>query len=484
MITADAFYTYYRPSECPRRVWLDANRPTLRAPVTEFEQIRFDLGRAHEQRHLAALGGYAQPDYPPGDLQAGAAATLGLAEARAPVIYQGVLLAPDGRLGGRPDFLIWENGAYVIRDTKLALSLEGHSEIPAQLNLYVLLARQTAGLEVARGEVAFGDGHLEPITFVDPTPLAEEIAALQAEPAEPDEAVGWSKCDTCGFFDHCWGRALALHDPAIVYGVSQAMRHALRQSGIRRYEDVLATPITTLAEVKVQSGGGQRRIGVKAAERIVRQAGVLQSGHLRIMDQPEAPAPGPIVYFDVESDPWEVGAATTVYLWGLLLDRGDGSEPEYWGEIAERGDAGDQAAWESFLTECQRLRAEHGHPPFIHYSSYEHTQMVAYLKRWGDTNGVAGEVRKLLWDMKREVIDGHLCLPIPSYGLKHTEKCAGFERSQEEYGSLWSVGRYHAYIRSRDPAERDQIRRQLLDYNREDCLAMKHVLEWARSLEA
>ncbi len=81
-----------------------------------------------------------------------------------------------------------------------------------------------------------------------------------------------------------------------------------------------------------------------------------------------------------------------------------------------------------------------------------------------------------------QVVSGHLCLPVYSYGLKHVEKRAGFERGQADYGSLWSVGRYNAYLLSNDPAEQNSIRNELLCYNREDCMAMRHVLQWACSL--
>ena len=58
----------------------------------------------------------------------------------------------------------------------------------------------------------------------------------------------------------------------------------------------------------------------------------------------------------------------------------------------------------------------------------------------------------------------------------------GFVRKQEDFGSLWSIGRYHAFLDERDPHEKAAIRDQLLLYNEEDCLAMRHVLAWAQTL--
>ncbi len=482
MISASDFHTYYQPHECRRRVWLEAKCPELRAELTEFERILLEKGRAHEQEHLATLGAYVSPEYPSGDLQAGMQATSALVATGAPVIYQGVLISADGGISGKPDFLIREANAYVIRDAKLALSMDRHAEIAAQISLYAYLA-EAVGMSVARGEVVLGDGSLHTVQLVDPEELVNEIAAMKAPGAEPDEAVGWSKCDTCGFFGHCWKQAVDAHDPAVVPDISQSMRNVLRDMGIARYDDLPAMmPVAGLAEVKVPWGGKERRIGDKTAEKVIRQVHVLMSAELEVVTPPEAPPPGPVAYFDVESNPWDVGMETMVYLWGLLLDRGDDSEPEYWGGIAESGPDGDRDAWFAFLGKSRDLIAELGDLSFVHYSHYEQTQMKAYIQRWGDPNGVAGQVLGLLWDMQKKAVSGRLCLPVHSYGLKQVEKCAGFPRSQAEYGSLWSVGRYNAWLLASDPAERDGIRDELLSYNREDCLAMRHVLAWALHL--
>ena len=80
--------------------------------------------------------------------------------------------------------------------------------------------------------------------------------------------------------------------------------------------------------------------------------------------------------------------------------------------------------------------------------------------------------------MRRKAIQDAFCLPVPSYGLKSVEEYVGFERSQGEYGDLWAVVRYREWLEADSEAERGRIRDQLLRYNREDCEAMRHVLNW------
>jgi predicted RecB family nuclease len=81
--------------------------------------------------------------------------------------------------------------------------------------------------------------------------------------------------------------------------------------------------------------------------------------------------------------------------------------------------------------------------------------------------------------MLPKAIQRALCLPIPSYGLKQVEQYAGFQRSQADYGGLWSVVRYREWLEAGTSDERERIADELLRYNREDCEAMQWVMEWA-----
>jgi len=482
VIHATDIYTYYRPSECARRVWLEANRPDLRGPLSELEELMRLKGREHEQAHLHTFPEYVRPSYSPGDLVAGADATAALLSERKPVIYQGVLTSPDDDLVAIPDFLIREGDGYVVREAKLVLNLEHHPEIPAQLGLHANLLQKAVGIPPARTEVLLAGGEL---TAVEATPndaLLQTLKAIKALNDEPDEAVGWTKCNTCGYFDHCWPEAVAAHDPAVVPGIEQSLRHVLRKMGYARYEDLVEFTTSDLAEIRFPRGRTKRRVGDKTAEKVLRQVHVLVSGRMQTVARPELPSPGPVVYFDIESNPWDIGMETAVYLWGIMIDRSPGSAPEYWGRIAPAGTDGDREAWFAFLAKAQEVIQTLGDVPFIHFSDYEKTWVGKYADRWGDPEGIAARVLTLLWDMRRKAVLGHLCLPIHSYGLKHVEECAGFKRTQQDYGALWSVGRYNAYLEATDDAERKKIEEELLTYNREDCLAMRHVLEWARDL--
>src|SRR4051812_15935764 len=87
------------------------------------------LGGEHEHRHLDELRSgtdgsvtvIGRPAYTAAGLTAAAEQTMKAAQRRAPVIYQAAMF--DGRFAGFADFLLFENGQYRLRDTKLARSV-------------------------------------------------------------------------------------------------------------------------------------------------------------------------------------------------------------------------------------------------------------------------------------------------------------------------------------------------------------------------
>lgn len=482
MIRAEDFYIYFQQSECPRRLWLREKHPDWLAPPSEFEEILFRRGREHEAAHLSTFPEYVRPRYPVGDLAKGARATAQLIASREPVIYQGVLRSTSGDMVGIPDFLIRQGDSYSIREAKLATNLKRHPEIAAQIGLYAKLLENTTGAPPTHADVIMGNGEIARVIIPPVTPLLEKLDAIKTADEEPDEAVGWSKCKTCGFLDYCWTNAAAAHDPGVVPEISQSLRNALRAQGIRSYDPLLAMPLQDLANMQIQKGNKTRRLGEKTARKVIRQVRVLATGQIEIIRRPEPLPQGATAYFDIESNPWDEGMETRIYLWGLLLKREDGSTDEYWGTLAPPGDEGDSRAWRAFLEKSAALIKESDELSFVHYGTYEKTWISQYIKRWGDPGGIAREVLSRLWDMEKKAVKGRLCLPVRSYGLKDVEKCAGFRRSQEDYGSLWSIGRYNAYIEATSDSERRKIEEELLTYNKEDCVAMRDVLRWIGGL--
>lgn len=78
---------------CRHALFLDHHGdPALKTDLGEFDQYLLDEGKRLEQEIIAGKE-YLQPDYPDGDLDAGADATDQLMRNGVPFVYQGVLKA-------------------------------------------------------------------------------------------------------------------------------------------------------------------------------------------------------------------------------------------------------------------------------------------------------------------------------------------------------------------------------------------------------
>ena len=122
-----------------------------------------------------------------------------------------VSAAIDGEssdLVGLPDFLIRDGDGYIIRDSKLARSVEGrHPEIALQLQLYGWLYEQVVGKPPAGLQVHSGSGDLIDVPYDGGKAALEilrKLRRMRLTPEDTYEPVGWSKCSGCGYFDLCW----------------------------------------------------------------------------------------------------------------------------------------------------------------------------------------------------------------------------------------------------------------------------------------
>jgi len=217
-LTASDPYRLYKPSNCELRLYLHHQGVEGSEPGP-FDEVIRRLGERHENSHLATFDDVL--DLSAGTTEERRAATLEAIHRRAPVIYQALfsttarLSERDYEIVGSPDFLIESDGAYVVRDAKLARRIDQtHPEILWQLRLYGWLYRRAVGQPVAQLEVYNGAGEIVVIEPVADDDVEHELARYVRvmEAAEPPFApVGWSKCGSCGYYERCWPIAGALH---------------------------------------------------------------------------------------------------------------------------------------------------------------------------------------------------------------------------------------------------------------------------------
>jgi predicted RecB family nuclease len=487
-VTASDLHTIYRPSECDLRVYLRQQGLTAVRP-SPYEEVLYRLGIRHEKAHLAALGAITDLSAVP-EIER-ARRTREALSASVPVVYQGLFIASanlDGttcEIVGAPDFILrGTGGGHVIRDSKISRRIndDHHPEIILQMGLYGWLYEQTFGRPPVRLEVHAGDGSIVEVPY-DGAGAAmaalERIAALKTRTTEPYAAVGWTKCLGCGFRDHCWPRAVARRDVALVSGVDQGLARVLYAGhGVSTMDDLLSRfDESALANVRVPWGLKTKRVG-KRAGHILRMASALASGEESLIRRPDVPEHPNYVMFDLEGLPPHLDDLEKIYLWGLQV-YGERPAP-FAAATAGFGVDGDRLGWERFLGEAQRVFDEYGDVPFVHWHHYERGRLDLYVRRYGDRDGVAARVRRNLLDLL-PITEDAVALPLPSYSLKVVEQYVGFKREQEEFGGQWAMAKYIEAVETEDETTRAEVMDQILAYNREDLAATWAVLQWLRS---
>ena len=479
-------------TRCDKRVWLRDQGEVDRKPASDFKQALAKLGEEHEQRHAEQdlpdhldLGGIR-------DIAECADRTRVELEKRQRVIYQGAFRIEHEIAGiaaevvGLPDFMLPDGASHIIRDAKLARTIERGKKpgIFLQLQLYGWLYEETMGLPPTRLEVLNGRGELVEIERDNEAVMAEleEILRLRSLDQEPFEVVGWSKCQDCDFTDYCWPQAEEQRAPGVIPGVDVGMGRRFAELGVSRFDEIPERfEVAALAEMKRPWGKGETRVGPKQAGEVMAHV------RARLEDLPvqigpvEIPESSHHVMFDLEGLPPEEDGPDKVYLWGMQLYPTSGGEPEEpTFALAGFDEDGDREAWEEFLRRSARILDQYGEDtPFVHWASYEKTKINLYVEKYGDRDGIAEKlVERNLLDLL-PVTKGAFALPLPSYSLKVVERYVGYERTKVPgYKGDQSIARYMVAVETDDEVLREAIVSELCDYNHEDLEATWAIFEW------
>ncbi len=485
-ITSSDIYTYYNPSLCELRLFLDAQGREEKSPRSAFEEVIIRMGVAHERQHLETLDNVI--DLGDGAMDERLVRTADEIDAGDRIIYQSVLKT-DIEIGGArweilgiPDFLIPDGeGSHIIRDSKIARRIGGddHPEITLQLGVYGWLFRQSIGREPSALQVHSGSGEVVDVPYIgdaDVLGLLERLAAIKTADSEPYSPPGWSKCSHCCFKHYCWPRAEEARSVALVPSVDQGMVLALRAQGVITMDDLLANfNEEQLAELQRPWGSSMRRVGDSGAAGALREAKALTTGQEIMIAPPELPDSDNWVAFDLEGLPPQLDELDKVYLWGMQVF---GTKPgEFQAAVAGFGENGDREGWEDFLAKSKAIFDEYGDLPFVHWAPYEKSKIKTYIERYGDVDGIAARVRDNLLDLL-PVTKKSIALPLPSYSLKVIEKYVRFERTQDEFGGDWSIAKYIEAVETEDEDQRNTLMDGILYYNREDLEATWAVLGW------
>ncbi len=462
----------YRLQQCERRLWLDSHQPEHMAPRTAHDDVLRDRGQRLEAEVAAGFENLAGPIQRDGvKLEDAAAETLEQLCVRRRAVQQPVLMSLDGRRVSTPDFVYWDDDALVIHEAKLVLRPDRRPDIALQMAHAAAIAMERTGASIARLVVTNGNHELITITPPGPEDYAAAIAraeALVSTAPEPDLLLAHSVCEHCPFYQHCWAQAEAEGRIEIMSEVWRARTEALHAMGIRTVAQLAELRIEQLTEPVLR----------KAAKRILAEARAHHTGEAVWLQAPRLPLGRTPVWFDLEGDSMGEASEIPIYLWGLALESVDGAQQAET-ILADFEPGGDKRGWERFVARAMRIMEEHPDAVWVHWDDAEVTWIKRYLKRHGAPDRFARHMLKpgTMFDLHRAV-DQALRLPLRGYSVKKVAPFVGFQWSNPQAGSQWSVERFTRARATTDPAERTAIMAELAQYNADDLWAMRAIWHW------
>jgi uncharacterized protein len=478
---------YCVPAACGRRIHLRAqNLPE--GPGDPFLETLAKLGQKHEDRVRAELAPYL--DLKPGDAGERIAMTReALATREHETLYQPLLLGraelgtDEKEIVGEPDFLVWRDGQWRIREVKLARNVEGnhHAEIRLQVECYGWLLEQTLGQAPEVMEIVLGDGTLQEVPYQgggEALELLDRLVRIEESSDYGYEPVGWSKCRPCVFREHCWPEAERQNDVACVPELDQGLARELHDQGVATVEDFLAGfDEATLAALTRPWGKKRQKVGKKAGW-FLKAATALTTGKSLSLAPLSLPVADNYAVFDIEGLPPDMDDDLgRIFLWGLKVYGERPTEFRY--AVTGFQDDADRKTWFAFLRLARELFADYGEDlVLVHWAPYEVTKVRAYTEAYGDDeHGTAARVLASLFDLYQET-KKTWALPVPSYGLKTVEQYAGYERRLSDANGAWAMARFIEAVELEDAQERDARVGEILEYNEEDLDATWQVLKW------
>lgn len=489
-ITASMLYNFV---QCPHRTNLDLyGNPTEKDEVSSFVQLLWDRGNAFERKVIEEL------NVPFTDLSslydvAKEAATKEAMGRGDDLIYSGRIR--EGNLIGEPDLLRKQGKAYVAGDIKSGAGEEGSDledrkpkkHYAVQLALYTDILEK---LGVSAGRTPFvWDVHSEEITYDlealqgkrNPTTLwsvyqdvLDKVISISSEKDKTLPAYS-SICKLCQWRTACIKSLDQTKDLTLIPELGRAKRDAIMQH-IKDINELADADIDSLIEGKktIVPGVGPDTLGkfqTRAKLQVQKKSPVLKEA----LDLPSSDLE---LFFDIETDPMQ----DVCYLHGFVKRRnGDNTTEKFVSFYAddpspEEEEKAFTGAWK-YIISLQPCT-------MYYYSKYERTIWRKLQEKYPDVM-TKEEVEDLFdpnksVDLYYDVVKKKTEWPTRDYSIKTLASYLGFSWRDTDPSGASSIEWYHRWVETKD----NSIKQRILEYNEDDCIATRVLLDGIKKLKA
>jgi predicted RecB family nuclease len=443
-ITPDLVEAY---SLCPRKAFLLMTGATPRPGPHDYEVVVREQAEANRQAHCARLaeGGEVVPFGGLAEMAAGReiVADVDLTadglHARCDSLTKVTEPSRFGRFSYEPVKVI--GACRASRPDALGLVYQGLvlGEVqgrPSSSGTLVLLGNRPSKVKLAG-------------KYKEVRRIVEALRAWTSQPVGDAPPIVLNKhCPSCPFRDACLQQAEREDNLTLLDRMTPELMRKYRNKGI--------FTVTQLSYIY------KPRRSRKKAKRQVRhslelQALAIRTGKVHVEHLPELPRSPAELFLDIEGVP----DRDTYYLAGLRVCRGGEAEYEsYWADDA----TGEATMWSALL---DRLAA-FPNSPVYHYGSYEKKAFAKLAKRHGGGGGIGDRLVNVA-----SFVYGKVYFPVLSNGLKQLGRFLGATWTDPQASGLQSLVWRHRWEMTRD----ERFRQSLLRYNREDCEAVRLLVD-------
>ncbi|MBE3064877.1 MAG: TM0106 family RecB-like putative nuclease [Spirochaetes bacterium] len=485
VITASLLYDFV---QCPHRVTMDIyGNPADRDPISPFVELLWERGNEYEKE---VIGKLRQPflDLKALPLSEKQTATAQAMACKQPLIYGGRVVVDD--LVGEPDILRVSASGYIAGDIKSGAGEEGageESDRKPKKHYAVQLALYTDILE----RLKFSASRSPFVWDVNGDEVAYDLEAPRG-PRTPQSLWGFyqeqintarlilakkectlpassSTCKLCHWYSSCKKALITAQDLTLIPALGRSRRDALSPR-IRTVQQLADAGLAALGKVP--------GIGPDMLRRFQVRAGLLcDPGAKPFLTEPITfPDVERELFFDVETDPMR----DVCYLHGFLERTRDGGTTErYVSFFAD--EASPDAEREAFSKALAYVR-QIGPCAIYHYSAYERTIWRKLQEKYPEV-ATAEEIGGIFEaestvDLYLDIVAKRSEWPTNDHSVKTLATYLGFTWRDPTPSGAASIEWYHRWTESRDQT----IRQRILEYNEDDCIAMRVLLDGLKAL--
>jgi len=490
-ITASTLYNYV---QCPRRVQLDFfEDPSKRDRVSAFVQLLWERGNAFERETMERL------DEPFADLRSlepreKERQTLRLMRLGEKLIYGGRIQTDT--LVGEPDLLARKSDGYVAGDIKIGAGIAGEDDesegklkrhYAVQLALYTDILGQMGFL--SQGHFPFiWDVQGQEIAYDLETPISKRdgrslwnfyeeclyaVMGIKRREQEPLAAL-CAVCKLCNWRSLCRAQLKKDDDLTLIPELGRAKRDVMYPH-LKTVHDLAQADLSGIVR-------GRKTIFPRISANTFRRF----QERARLLTTPDAkpylketflfPDADIELFYDVETDPMR----DCCYLHGFLERKKSSLNCEtYHAFVADQPNLEQER--DAFARAMDFMRKRR---PFAlyYYSHYERTTLRKLRERFSDIASEA-EIEALFsseWaiDLYSDIVRKSTEWPTNDFSIKTLATYLGFKWRDKEPSGAASIEWYHRWVETGDT----DLRQRILDYNEDDCIAMRVMLDGIHQL--